>query len=159
GGYQMMGRSIFDNAIEGDTVAEYEGLGLLDVTTRFDHYDKVTRQVKRECTGCGPILARVKGAAGYEIHSGLSTVTGATVFTNEGAADANGLIFGTYMHGLFANAGMVDALVSYLAEQKGVSYTPVSEAGDPYAVLARHLESCLDVERIVELATVNYIRE
>lgn len=159
GGYQMMGRSIFDNAIEGDTVAEYEGLGLLDVTTRFDHYDKVTRQVKRECTGCGPILARVKGAAGYEIHSGLSTVTGATVFTNEGAADANGLIFGTYMHGLFANAGMVDALVSYLAEQKGVSYTPVSEAGDPYAVLARHLEGCLDVERIVELATVNYIRE
>jgi len=159
GGYQMMGASIFDNAVEGDAIAEYEGLGLLQVTTRFDRYEKVTRQVKRETSGFGPVLSRVEGAAGYEIHSGLSTVSGRTAFADEGAIDASGLVFGTYMHGLFANAGMVDALVGYLAEQKGASYTPVSEAGDPYAALARHLESCLDVEHILALATVNYIRE
>lgn len=153
GGYQMLGESIIDNAIEGDVVAEYAGLGLLPVTTRFDRYDKVTRQVRRESSGFGPVLSWVKDAAGYEIHSGLSTVSGRTVFADEGAVDAGGLVFGTYMHGLFANAGMVDALVGYLAEQKGVAYTPVSEAGDPYAVLARHLEECLDVEEILALAT------
>ena len=153
GGYQMLGESIIDNAIEGDVVAEYAGLGLLPVTTRFDRYDKVTRQVRRESSGFGPVLSRVKDAAGYEIHSGLSTVSGRTAFADEGAVDAGGLIFGTYMHGLFANAGMVDALVGYLAERKEVAYTPVSEAGDPYAVLARHLEGCLDVEQILALAT------
>lgn len=159
GGYQMMGESIFDNAVEGDVVAEYEGLGLLPVQTRFDRYDKVTRQVKRVSSGFGPVLSRVEGAAGYEIHSGLSTVSGRTAFADEGAVDASGLVFGTYMHGLFANAGMVDALAGYLAEQKGISYTPVSEAGDPYAALARHLESCLEVDRILTLATDNYMRE
>lgn len=159
GGYQMMGESIFDNAVEGDVVAEYEGLGLLQVTTRFDHYDKITRQVKHPSSGFGPILSRVDGAAGYEIHSGLSTVSGRTMFADEGAVAESGLVFGTYMHGLFANAGMVDALVGYLAEQKGVSYTSAGETGDPYAALARHLESCLDVEQILALATDNYIRE
>lgn len=158
GGYQMMGEVIVDNAIEGDTVAEYAGLGLLPVATRFDHYDKVTRQVKRVSSGFGPILSRMDGAAGYEIHSGLSTVSGTPAFTDEGAAAAGGLVFGTYMHGLFANAGAVDALVGYLAEQKGVLYTPAGEAGDPYAALARHLEGCLDVERICAFATDNYMR-
>lgn len=59
------------------------------------------------------------------------------------------------MHWLFANVGVVDALVAYLAERKGVCYTPAGESGDPYAALARHLENCLDAERIVTLATVN----
>lgn len=155
GGYQMMGTTIFDNAIEADVVATYEGLGLLPVRTVFDRYDKITRQVNRTSAGVAPILCRVTTAAGYEIHSGKSSANGPSAFTDEGCVSADGLIFGTYMHGLFANAGMVDALVGWLLEKKGISYTPAGETGDPYAALARHLESCLDVERIVALATVN----
>ncbi|MDV0444170.1 cobyric acid synthase [Methanorbis rubei] len=155
GGYQMMGTSIFDNAIEGEVVADYEGLNLLPVHTIFDHYDKITRQVKRVSKGKGPILSRMNTASGYEIHSGKSSVAGAPAFTDEGCVDETGLLFGTYMHGLFANAEAVDALVGHLAEKKNVPYTPAGDAGDPYAALARHLESCLDVERIVALSTVN----
>ncbi|MCQ2356684.1 MAG: hypothetical protein MJ014_06730 [Methanocorpusculum sp.] len=42
GGIRCWARRFVDNAIEGYVVAEYAGLGLLPVTTRFDRYDKVT---------------------------------------------------------------------------------------------------------------------
>lgn len=141
--------------LSGDVVATYKGLGLLPVTTVFDRYDKITRQLNRASSGASPILSRVATAAGHEIHSGKSSARGAGAFTDEGCVTEDGLIFGTYMHGLFANAGMVDALVGWLSEKKGVPYTPAGAEGDPYAALARHLESCLDVERIVALATVD----
>ena len=152
GGYQMMGETIHDNAIEGDIIADYPGLGLLPVQTRFDQYDKITRQEQRTSTGIGPILSRVRTAAGYEIHSGRSTVRGPGVFTDEGSVSPDGLIFGTYLHGLFANAGAVDALVGWLSEKKGIPYTPIGELGDPYAALARHLETCLDTDTLLTLA-------
>ncbi len=152
GGYQMMGQTIHDNAIEGDIIADYQGLGLLPVQTRFDQYDKITRQEQRTSAGIGPILSRMTTAAGYEIHSGRSTVQGPGAFTDEGSVSPDGLIFGTYLHGLFANAGPVDALVGWLSEQKGISYTPIGELGDPYAALARHLETCLDTDALLTLA-------
>ncbi|MDR3102441.1 MAG: hypothetical protein LBU24_04370 [Methanocalculaceae archaeon] len=73
----------------------------------------------------------------------------------EGAVSGDGLIFGTYMRGLFANAGAVDALVGYPAEKKGVACTPVGEVDAPCAALTRHRECCLDVESIVALSRIN----
>lgn len=154
GGYQMMGESIYDNAVEGDEVAVYEGLNLLPIKTGFETYDKITRQQKRVSAKVPPILSRMDMVYGYEIHSGVSEVFGDPAFTDEGAVAFDGLVFGTYLHGLFSDAGAVDALVSYLSERRGVTYTPLSLSADPYAALARHLERHLDVEQIVELATL-----
>ena len=59
-----------------------------------------------------------------------------------------------YLHGLFDNASAVDALVSYLSDVRGLPYEPVAEKGDPYDNLARHLEGCLDVEKLMEICGV-----
>lgn len=152
GGYQMMGETIFDNAIEGDCIAEYKGLGLLKVRTEFLKYNKLTVQETRTAENIGPILSKMGIVHGYEIHSGVSKVTGRGCFTDEGAVSDNGLIIGTYLHGLFAESSAVDALVSYLSEKKDMPYSPVLHNGDPYEKLAEHLEKNLDVEKIVELA-------
>ncbi|MDO5844106.1 MAG: cobyric acid synthase [Methanocorpusculum sp.] len=152
GGYQMMGESIFDNAIESDSVAEYKGLGLLPVRTEFLKYNKLTVQKTRTAEPVGPILSRMGTVHGYEIHSGVSKVFGQGCFTDEGAVSCGGIIFGTYLHGLFAESSAVDALMSYLCEVKDLPYSPVLHNGDPYEKLAAILEKNIDAEKIVELA-------
>lgn len=151
GGYQMMGESIFDDAFEGTVSGEYEGLGLLPIRTEFLTDKKITLQKTRTAAQHGPILSRMGTVHGYEIHAGVSEVFGDFAFEGEGAAAEGGLVFGTYLHGLFDNASAVDALVSYLAEEKGVPYEPVAEKGDPYDNLAWHLAGCLDVDKLMEI--------
>jgi adenosylcobyric acid synthase len=104
GGYQMLGREVVDlKGIEGDSGAVWEGLGLLDITTDFDAYEKRTVQVRgRLSTGDGEVR-------GYEIHMGLSVSHEAPLFVltengnekEEGSISADGLVMGSYVHGLF----------------------------------------------------------
>lgn len=152
GGYQMMGETIFDDAFEGTVSKEYEGLGLLSMRTEFLTDKKITIQKSRTALPHGPILSRMGTVHGYEIHAGVSDVFGESAFEDEGALAEGGLVFGTYLHGLFDNASAVDALVSYLAEVRGLPYEPVTEKGDPYDNLARHLESCLDVDALMKIS-------
>ena len=152
GGYQMMGETIFDDAFEGTVSKEYEGLGLLSMRTEFLTDKKITIQKSRTAQPIGPILSRMGTVHGYEIHAGVSDVFGESAFEDEGALAEGGLVFGTYLHGLFDNASVVDALVSYLAEVRGLPYEPVAEKGDPYDNLARHLESCLDVDALMKIS-------
>ncbi|HJJ70610.1 MAG TPA: AAA family ATPase [Methanocorpusculum sp.] len=151
GGYQMMGDVIFDDAFEGTVSREYGGLGLLSMRTEFLTDNKITIQKSRVSRSVGPILSRMGTVHVYEIHAGVSEVFGESAFEDEGAVADGGLVFGTYLHGLFDNASAVDALVSYLAEVRGISYEPVAEKGDPYDNLSRHLESCLDVDMLMEI--------
>ncbi len=155
GGYQMMGEHIFDNAIEGTAVADYTGLGILPVETKFLTANKLTVQKIRTATCEGPILSKMGEVHGYEIHSGISTVRGPGAFTDEGSVLAGGLVFGTYLHNLFANAGAVDALAGYIAAKKGVVYTPVESQGDPYEKLSQHLLKYIDGGQIEKLAQTN----
>jgi len=62
---------------------------------------------------------------GYEIRVG-ETERGelSEAFYGDGAATPDGLVFGTYMHGLFQNPGAVNALLSYLSQQRGVPFEP-----------------------------------
>jgi len=154
GGYQMMGESIFDDAFEGTVSKEYEGLGLLSMRTEFLTDKKITVQKSRTAQPIGPILSRMGTVHGYEIHAGVSEVFGESVFGDEGASAAGGLVFGTYLHGLFDNASAVDALVSYLCEVRGLPYEPIAELGDPYDNLARHLEGCLDVDEVLKICGI-----
>ena len=104
GGYQMLGRSIVDvHGLEGGASAEVPGLGLLNVVTHFDSYDKRTVQVTGSLVPApgGPVR-------GYEIHMGRTEVgDGQPLFSmgpdghGEGLFDPEGLVMGTYLHGLF----------------------------------------------------------
>ena len=154
GGYQMLGKSIMDSGIEGDKIAQFEGLGLLDVATTFDAYEKTTVQVTKTVTGSGAIFESIKGEAisGYEIHMG-STESCAPVFGDDGCVDESGLVIGTYLHGLFENENVRHALLSHLHERKGIEYVPQVAASelDAYEELAGVVRKHVDMERVCEI--------
>ncbi|BBL69127.1 cobyric acid synthase [Methanoculleus chikugoensis] len=158
GGYQMLGSRIVDAGIESENLAEYPGFGLLDVVTAFSGYRKTTVQVRRRATGPGPILTAMEEVEGYEIHMG-ETERGELpeAFAGEGAATPDGLVFGTYMHGLFRNPSAVNALLAHLSERRGVAFEPVTDASAgalgaaaSYDDLARHFEEHVDMDAILE---------
>ncbi len=152
GGYQMLGRKIHDKGIESSDEAVYDGLNLLPVETSFSAYQKTTIRVTRKARPVGPILSAMGEVSGYEIHMGETISAGGTeAFAGDGSVSDDGLVFGTYLHGLFQNASAVSALLHYLYGKKGLIYTE-EERTDPYDHLARHLEEHLDMNTIVELA-------
>lgn len=153
GGYQMLGRSILDSGIEGGEAATFEGLGLLDIETVFDAYEKRTVQVTKTVKKNGPIFDSIAGedVKGYEIHMGMSS-SKRPVFGDDGCADDTGLVIGTYLHGLFENQNIRHALVKYLAEKKGLQFEDeyIPEQ-DPYDELADVISERLDMPRIYEM--------
>ncbi len=106
GGFQMLGARIEDpHGIENDGQPRtQEGLGLLPAVTIL-HTEKITR----------PVTGRVHGRAwkqtvfrGYEIHVGETVLLdGSEPFAEltpggaDGATSVDGLVFGTYVHGIF----------------------------------------------------------
>ncbi|WP_406660059.1 cobyric acid synthase [Methanolobus sp. ZRKC3] len=154
GGYQMLGKTIHDSGIENGVEADYEGLGLLDITTSFGAYEKKTVQVRKEVVAQGPIFNHIKGeeVTGYEIHMG-DTKTERTVFGDDGSINEDGTVVGTYLHGLFENENVRRALVIYLAEKKGIEYVPevVTSEEEAYQELAEVVENCLDMQKIYEI--------
>ncbi len=148
----MLGRTVEDDGVE-DRVGTLPGLGLLPVETRFAAYEKTTRQSERTAQPVGPILSRMGTVEGYEIHMGESVRDSGTspAFGDDGATSDDGLVIGTYLHGLFQNPTAVDGLLSYLHERRGLAYEPVAD-DDPYACLARLVAENVDVDRLLELA-------
>lgn len=166
GGFQMLGARIVDmDGVEqkGDTT----GLGLLPVCTTFES-EKVTRRVSATVatnTGLWD-AAEVEQAAsrelvGYEIHMGRTEVLpgaapGAPVFEmrfgdttqSDGITSADGLVVGTYMHGLLENRALRFALLNKLARAKGVvlpeerEHMSIDQAFD---VLADSVRSNMDI--------------
>ena len=101
GGYQMLGRKIYDvHGLEGDGPQEVDGLGLLDAVTHFDSYDKRTVQVKGRLKEGGEVR-------GYEIHMGRTERAEEPLFMlepdgrGEGSWRAGTKVMGTYLHGVF----------------------------------------------------------
>jgi len=152
GGYQMLGTTLVDDGFES-AAGTYPGLALLDCVTRFASYSKNTTQVQREACPVPPILSAMGSVTGYEIHMGVTGEgTDREAFSGDGRVSPDGLVFGTYMHGLFLNPPAVNALLSYLYAKKGLPYTPISAAGsDPYDDLADIYEQHVDMDAIVAL--------
>lgn len=150
GGYQMLGKSIADpDGIEGPPGA-IKGLGLLDIKTVLTG--------KKQTTVATGISFDEKPVSGYEIHVGqTSGADCARPFLThadgrpDGARSADGKIFGTYIHGLFAD----DAQRSAWLERLGGGTSTLSYEAQVDAVLdrlAEHLEAHLDIDRILTLA-------
>jgi adenosylcobyric acid synthase len=117
GGFQMLGLTLSDpRGTENDGVpVERDGLGLLSVQTVFST-EKTVRPVSgQQCgTPYADGLWRAPDFRGYEIHMGetyrtegtrpfaqLSTLDAAQLL--DGAISQNGLVFGSYVHGIFDN--------------------------------------------------------
>jgi adenosylcobyric acid synthase len=157
GGYQMLGKEVVDTGIE-DTLGTIPGLGLLDAVTRFDLYEKRTVQVKKRVTGGGPILQSILGqeVTGYEIHMGVTSSSGEVAFGDDGAVAKNGLVIGTYLHGIFENENFRNAFLDYLYSRKNLVRGQLSaSSGEGFSDLARAVEANLDMEKIWRLFNLN----
>ncbi len=152
GGYQMLGTTLVDSGFES-AAGTYDGLGLLDCITRFTSYDKSTTQVTRTARNIPPILSAMGQVTGYEIHMGV-TESGQDreALEGDGRVSDDGLVFGTYMHGLFQNVPAANALLSFLHEKKGLPFEPITGTGaDPYTVLADLFEEHVDMDAVVAM--------
>jgi adenosylcobyric acid synthase len=168
----MLGNSISDNkGIESESADRVDGLALLDTNTYFENYQKVTELVSAVPTGHGPILERAhdKELSGYEIHMGKTTlgsrakpafriVRRGTVETSDfdGAVDETGLVFGTYMHGIFDKPALRESLVTYLASRKGLSTNqmrmPIEEEWEKsLSKIVEAVKKNLDINWIIEI--------
>ncbi len=130
GGFQMLGRAIYDpDRVESDRT-QVPGLGLLPVVTVFGR-DKVTWRVRARVLADRGLFRGLTGleVSGYEIHMGR-TAGGEPVFklfrpdgssAEDGAVDAGGLVFGTTVHGLFENPEFRRRLLDRLRALRGLS--------------------------------------
>lgn len=112
GGFQIIGTRLEDETLSEGGQKSVPGLDLIPVVTTFEK-KKVLRQDTLSPAGAEPFLAgtdlKVKG---YEIHHGrtrrLKGAGPAFFYPDgkpEGCVNENGLVFGTYLHGLFDNDG------------------------------------------------------
>ncbi|HPE62865.1 MAG TPA: cobyric acid synthase [Methanothrix sp.] len=154
GGYQILGRTIVDLGIE-NTTDTVPGLGLLYLETRFDRYEKRTVQVEKTVTGDGPILGPIKGerVRGYEIHMGMTASREPPAFGDDGAVAGDGLVMGTYLHGIFNNQNFRDAFLDYLYSKKNLVRGSAG-AGEGYDELAAATVKYLDMEKIWKMIDV-----
>ncbi len=134
GGYQMMGKALFDPYNTEGQITEIEGLGLLPVETRFLP-EKTTHQVRARITADNNLFSKMRDEIirGYEIHMGetrylaksasLFTIierSGESIKVKDGAVADNGNSFGTYLHGVFNNDKFRRTLLDQLREIKGI---------------------------------------
>ncbi len=146
GGYQMLGRTIADpQGIEG-APGTSEGLGLLDVET-------VLGPVKTLRTEAAVHTASGSAISGYRMHMGVTRGPDCTrpfaqiAGTCDGATSSDGLIGGTYLHGIFVSDGFRSAFVH--GRGGGDHEASVERAIDG---LAGHLAAHLDLDALLALA-------
>jgi adenosylcobyric acid synthase len=149
GGYQMLGRTIADPlGVEGPATTVL-GLGLLDV----DSVLTATKTLER-------VAGRAANAAfeGYEMHMGETTGPGTgrpaahrADGSPEGATSADGLVSGSYVHGLL---GLAEQRAVWLARIGAESVGPDHAASidDALDAIAATLEQHLDLDAMLALS-------
>lgn len=158
GGYQMLGQSVRDPEHTESAHDEVEGLGLLPTRTTF-LAEKLTSQAVASFDSThflGGIAA--EGLRGYEIHMGrtefladaehpvrIKERAGEAVDAPDGAVSADGLVLGTYLHGLFDHDGFRRGLVNALRTRRGLE--PLAQTTNAYAQKERSYNRLADTVR------------
>lgn len=135
GGYQMLGKNIYDPSNTESKESSVDGIGLLNVKTTFSS-DKTTCQIeaclnKKETIFGDSDQIKLKG---YEIHmgnterlNGLSSVfkiikrNGNETTVEDGAINEDNSVIGTYIHGIFDNDLLRNNFINNLLKLKGVN--------------------------------------
>jgi adenosylcobyric acid synthase len=172
-GFQMLGQWIGDPDHVESAETGVAGLGILPHSTIFER-EKVTQRVRaRFVLDLGP-FASLQGEEieGYEIHVGRTDVgqgakvnallrivdrSGSRADDLDGAASDDGLVFGTYLHGFFANERVRRSLHAWLKSRQpraGVELPRPKNAEtqhiDPHDRWADVLEGALDLALLFE---------
>ena len=150
GGYQMMGRTISDpQGIEG-APRVVEGLGLLPIDTEITA-EKLTRRIGFKWRGSD------EQCQGYEIHMGktiMDTGVQRAAALEDGTADgcvADDRCFGTYLHGLFDNACVVESVLGQfeIANDRHFDYKAFKNS--QYDYLAEVMRKHIDIDKIYKI--------
>ncbi len=160
GGLQMLGEWIADpHQVEGGGRAE--GLCLLPVQTELGPVKQTAQATAK------PLMPDVSESAmvrGYEIHMGVThRRRGAPCFLivddagarDDGARSADGLVWGTYLHGVFDMPAFRRAWINRVRARKGLTPRDVSDSEQVTRQLASALDRWADhVERHVDVKTI-----
>ena len=174
GGYQMLGKHLYDPGGIESTLPEMEGLGLLPLTTVFAG-TKETHRIRGEVVEGSGLLHGAAGApiTGYEIHMGRTTGEGVSLpfriddrtdvsvtpeSAYDGAMDESGLVLGTYVHGLLHNGQLRRAMLEELARRKGVILPPSDDLGAmdaEFDKLADWVRASIDMDLVYSITGLN----
>lgn len=162
GGYQILGKRISDSNNNESAVETMDGLGLVDAET-------VITEKKRTVQVTGTLQGAFQGKAmdatveGYEIHMGV------TKFSEEyqplvrldngdedGICKEDGLVMGTYLHGIFDNVEPRKTILDSIRREKGIEEGTTEESFSQfkerqYDELTALMEKHLDVEAILKI--------
>lgn len=119
GGFQMLGQVIEDpEGSEAERGACVKGMGLMPLTTAFLPDKKMTQTVgnaRELIVGDLPEALQGHELRGYEIHMGR------TLVSKEKMSRSGGVVWGTYLHGIFDNDHFREAFLKELAALRGIS--------------------------------------
>lgn len=169
GGYQMLGEVIYDpRQVETDRGA-IAGLNLLDIETTLQP-DKITSQIEAQIINEELFnLEAGKLISGYEIHMGQTNLgpqaepvfkirqrSDEQVEIADGACSLNQRVWGTYLHGVFANDQLRRGFINQLRKQKGLapvtdSFSVREKREEAYNKLAELVRENLDVNLLYEI--------
>ncbi|MBB1079432.1 cobyric acid synthase [Limosilactobacillus sp. STM2_1] len=161
GGYQILGRMLYDPEKIESSIKEQAGLGLLDVATTFNEEKTTTQAVAKR---------RNFTLKGYEIHMGTTNLgINATPFSTicmtngkaeqreDGAVNSDETVMGTYLHGIFDNPYWTRHLLNKVRMAKGLAplvdtNVSISDYKDQqYEKLARLFEENVDMEKFTQV--------
>jgi len=170
GGYQMLGEAVMDPLHMESDHDSVQGLGLLPMKTAFSD-KKLTSQVTVDCPGLEFLGQCIRGTSlrGYEIHMGqtefapdakhplrITQKAGKECDRQEGLAAEDGLVFGTYVHGIFDNDEFRRGILNALRQRKGLeplanTHNTEAEKQRSYNRLAAVVRESLDMEKLREI--------
>ena len=159
GGFQMLGKEIFDPHHIESNFEKTAGFGILDTVTTMEKV-KYTHQVEKTLSKIeSPLLEGCNGLVvkGYEIHQGVTKGNEINLTTEDNLifiAKENS--FGTYIHGIFDNGEFTRKFLNNIRRRKGLapidesfSFTDFKER--EYDKLADHLRANLNIEEIYKI--------
>lgn len=163
GGFQMMGKTMEDphHVEHGGCM---RGMGLLDTRTVFEEA-KTRTQIEGTMVRAAGLWSGWQGrkVSGYEIHMGITeNLGGCTELIRledgrmDGAANADGSVLGSYLHGIFDTEGFAQTTVRALMKKKGLDYgehqfDPAAYKEEQYDRLAGLVRRSFNMKKIYEI--------
>ncbi|MED0670917.1 cobyric acid synthase [Aneurinibacillus aneurinilyticus] len=161
GGYQMLGKELYDPDGIESTYERSEGLGLLPIHTTFQ---AGKRTIRVEGEVCGVSFATGQTVTGYEIHLGqtMREQGSRPLFRlddghTDGAVADGEAIWGTYLHGVFHNREFTRAWLNRIRLEKGMEpiaggvHTESERREASYAALASLVREHLDMKKLYDI--------
>ena len=152
GGFQMLGSTVSDpDRVEAAGITQVKGMGLLSMDTVF-RGNKVQRQTEGVLPEVPGVLHSLSGLPykGYEIHMGRSEEALPPISAGEN-------VYGSYIHGIFDEGGIAQAVIADLCRRKGLnpeeaeSFDLDAYKQQQYDILADAVRSGMDMDFVYKV--------